>query len=81
MLIISKFKDYYDTAIGVGGIDKSLVYQRITTEIEVDIFSKYFKEFCPDLIIDGGEIKNGNPSQIIDLTYLRADGTGIEILR
>jgi hypothetical protein len=46
MLIISKFKDYYDTAIGVGGIDKSLVYQRITTEIEVDIFSKYFKEFC-----------------------------------
>jgi hypothetical protein len=46
MLIISKFKDYYDSAIGVGGIDKSLVYQRTTTEIEVNIFSKHFKEFC-----------------------------------
>lgn len=46
MLIISKFKDYYDSAIGVGGIDKSLVYQRTIIEIEADIFSEYFREFC-----------------------------------
>jgi len=28
MLIISKFKDYYDTAIGYGGVDKTCVYNR-----------------------------------------------------
>lgn len=31
MLILSKHKDYYDTAIGYGGIDKSIVYDRKTT--------------------------------------------------
>ena len=30
MLIISKFHDYYDTAIGVGGIDKTCVFRRMT---------------------------------------------------
>lgn len=33
MLIISKFHDYYDSAIGEG-IDKTVVYQRNTVEIE-----------------------------------------------
>jgi len=28
MLIVSKFHDYYDTAIGFGGVDKTTVYQR-----------------------------------------------------
>ena len=32
MLIISKFHDYYDTAIGVGGIDKTCVFRRMTEE-------------------------------------------------
>lgn len=45
MLIISNFKDYYDSAIGVGGIDKTLVYQR-KIEGQIDnTFKKHFKEF------------------------------------
>jgi len=34
MLIISKFHDYYDTAIGYGGVDKSVVYNRKEEEID-----------------------------------------------
>lgn len=33
MLIVSKFHDYYDTAIGVAGVDKSVVYNRQTKQI------------------------------------------------
>jgi len=33
MLIVSKFRDYYDSCIGVGGIDKTTVYNRNTEEI------------------------------------------------
>lgn len=42
MLIVSKFKDFYDTAMGVDGIDKTLIYKRETTEI---------KEFKQDFIL------------------------------
>lgn len=34
MYIISKFKDYYDSALGVTGVDKSIVYDRKNIEIE-----------------------------------------------
>ena len=35
MYIISKFKDYYDGAVGMG-IDKTIVYGRTTTETEYE---------------------------------------------
>lgn len=35
MLILKKFHDYYDSAIGFGGIDKTLVYDRKTEEIKL----------------------------------------------
>lgn len=34
MYIISKFKDYYDSALGVTGVDKSIVYDRKIVELE-----------------------------------------------
>jgi len=34
MLIVSKFHDYYDAAIGFGGVDKTSVYIRRTAEIK-----------------------------------------------
>lgn len=37
MLIVSKYKDYYDSAVGMG-VDKSIVYERK----EEDIHDKYF---------------------------------------
>lgn len=49
MLIISDYKDYYDTAIGYGGIDKSIVYKRKEIEINHEFgiytekYNKYFK--------------------------------------
>lgn len=51
MLILSKFQDYYDSAIGYGGIDKSIIYKRKEKLIEYpkNIFTKkynkYFKFF------------------------------------
>ncbi|MFW6242557.1 MAG: hypothetical protein ACOC2W_00190 [bacterium] len=36
MLIVSDFHDYYDTAIGYGGIDKSIVYNRTMEEVKFD---------------------------------------------
>lgn len=54
MLIISKHKDYYDTAIGYGGIDKTIVYKR--KEIEIidperysNDYNKYLKFFRDNL--------------------------------
>jgi len=41
MIINSKFHDYYDTAIGYGGIDKSIIYNRKTEEIEFKKLSNY----------------------------------------
>lgn len=37
MLIVSKYHDYYDTALGFGGIDKTIVYDRIGTATYVPI--------------------------------------------
>lgn len=42
MLIVCKFKDFYDTAMGIDGIDKTLIYKRETVEI---------KEFKQDLLL------------------------------
>jgi len=36
MLIVSKFHDYYDSATGFGGVDKSCVYKRKTIRIKQD---------------------------------------------
>jgi len=36
MLIISKFNDYYDSALGVAGVDKTVVYRRKTKEIDAN---------------------------------------------
>jgi hypothetical protein len=57
MLIVSKFKDYYDTAIGYGGIDKNIVYKRITFDIEnpkeySNFYNKYFKFFENNIFKD-----------------------------
>jgi hypothetical protein len=35
MYIISRFKDYYDSAQGISGIDKNIVYKRETVEIPI----------------------------------------------
>lgn len=57
MLILSKFQDYYDSAIGYGGIDKSIIYKRKEKLIEypkskfIKIYNKYFK-FFDNLNID-----------------------------
>lgn len=41
MLIVSKFHDYYDTAIGATDIDKTCVYTRTTKEIDcADVFNE-----------------------------------------
>jgi len=45
MLIISKFHDYYDTAMGYGGVDKSIVYNRKKKIIPNDIKSNNFFYF------------------------------------
>ena len=49
MLIVSKFHDYYDTAIGYGGVDKTVVYKRKTEKKEApdssgDIFNRIYEE-------------------------------------
>ena len=48
MYIISKFKDYYDGAVGMG-IDKSIVYERHTIGEKYEQVKKYetFKELMP----------------------------------
>lgn len=38
MRIISDFHDYYDTAIGFGGMDNSCVYERKTEDVFADTF-------------------------------------------
>jgi len=32
MLIVKKYHDYYDSAIGYGGVDKTCVYERVSKE-------------------------------------------------
>ena len=43
MLIISKKKDYYDGVVGTMGIDKTIVYNRDTIELENRDMPKIFK--------------------------------------
>jgi len=45
MLIISKFRDYYDTAIAFG-VDKTIVYKRETKIIEDTSFNYPEREIC-----------------------------------
>ena len=47
MYIVSKFHDYYDTAIGYGGVDKSIVYNRKTKYIDIKADSKYLHNNHP----------------------------------
>lgn len=42
MKIISDFKDYYDSAIGFGGIDNSIIYNRKTIEINDESYMEPF---------------------------------------
>jgi hypothetical protein len=56
MLIVSKFRDYYDSSVGVG-IDKTIVYERHEKEIE-----------CPKKIFD---VLNLNWSNNFTNTYYR----------
>ncbi len=44
MFIISKKKDYYDGVVGTVGIDKTLVYNRETVEIEENKFPNILKK-------------------------------------
>lgn len=46
MLILSKFKDYYDTAIGYGGIDKSIVYKRKEIEIKPKLYTEDYNKYA-----------------------------------
>jgi hypothetical protein len=43
MLIIAKKKDYYDGVAGTTGIDKTIIYDRETVELEDDNMPKIFK--------------------------------------
>ena len=43
MLIISKKKDYYDGVVGTMGVDKTIVYNRDTVELDNRIIPKAFK--------------------------------------
>jgi hypothetical protein len=43
MLILAKKKDYYDGVVGTMGVDKTLVYDRQTIEVENDDMPKIFK--------------------------------------
>lgn len=43
MLIISKFRDYYDNAIGYG-VDKKIVYSRKQNTLELDYDQKLYKD-------------------------------------
>jgi len=43
MLIISKKKDYYDGVVGTMGVDKTIVYNRDTVELENNLLPKPFK--------------------------------------
>jgi hypothetical protein len=47
MLIVSTFKDYYDRAIGYGGIDKSIVYNRETMYPNYIDEKQYFGKYFP----------------------------------
>jgi hypothetical protein len=44
MLIISKFKDYYDGIVGTYGIDKTIVYNRELDEIDNDKIYRVFRD-------------------------------------
>src|ERR1035437_121426 len=46
MLIISRKKDYYDGVVGSMGVDKTIVYDRVTTILEES--EKFPKEFQPN---------------------------------
>lgn len=40
MLIISKYRDYYDSAVGVSGVDKQIVYERKPSVFKSDYYNK-----------------------------------------
>lgn len=46
MLIVSDFHDYYDSALGYGGVDKSIVYNRKKKEIKFENKRDY--KFTPE---------------------------------
>jgi len=48
MLIVSKLKDYYDSAIGVGGVDKTCVFQRQEVKIKD---ANPFKKLLPKRLV------------------------------
>lgn len=55
MYIISKFKDYYDSALGVTGIDKSIVYDRKIIELEnKEIPLDAYKPLLSNINMKGG---------------------------
>lgn len=47
MLIVSKFHDYYDSAIGYGGVDKTCVFERKIVNVKND---NTFEKFLPKQI-------------------------------
>lgn len=43
MLIVSKQYDYYDSALGVSGVDKTVVYKRAEKEVEKPKYKSYIE--------------------------------------
>jgi len=63
MLIISKFKDYYDGVVGTTGIDKSIIYNRDSKE-----FIRKDKDYPKFLINSYFLRKKTDVNPIVDLT-------------
>lgn len=43
MYIISKYKDFFDGVVGTVGVDKSIVYERETIDVDLDKAPDFFK--------------------------------------
>ncbi len=69
MLIQSNFKDYYDSAVNIG-IDKTIIYKRTTSEIQLDegFFIDGLPQHFPD---DLGPERYLNGKSFADRNYCK----------
>ncbi len=68
MYIISKNKDYYDGVVGTMGIDKTIVYER--NSIEIEDTEKMLKEFQPSKV---GGIFGHRDNHFLNACYMHTD--------
>jgi len=73
MYIISKNKDYYDGVVGTVGIDKTIVYERNTIEIQEQ--KEMLKEFIPDKSAGWNDRRNNH---FLNISYMRINSKKYE---